>query len=240
MPTYTGTAFSHIGFSIVLIGLVMIAAAGSNATVRAALAVFVAVAAGWASLASSEFNRASAVYAREQGVKWTVIRDLAACRDRIPAPFFGHVTAPRLWSFTTGGMAWIHDGTQYQHYWDLFASTRYGLKSYFYMRPQASPKALNFLDYRLAQDGSLLGIVMGVAPDGIHFQDVFIVKDSSTIPPAKILAHGSTWMYQGPENTSFCNVGLQIVRFTGPDLNLSTAEVYDLPNTDQISSIMGK
>lgn len=233
LATYTGTAFSHIGFSLLPVVIVMIVAASSRPIVRAALGILVAVIAGWASLASSEFNQASEVYAHEQSAKWSVISQLAACRDHIPAEFFDRITAPRLWNFSTGSMAWGGHGAQFQHYWDQLASTRYRLDAYFYIRPQAAPKPLTFLDYRLAQDGKLAGIVIGAAPDGAHFHDVLIIKHSSSVMPAEILSQASSWLYQGPENTASCNDGLQIVRFTGPDLKIGTAQVYDLPNTSQ-------
>lgn len=230
LVTYTGTAFAHIGFSLLLVALVVIAAARSNPAVRLSLAVLIACVMGWASLASSGFNRTSQVYAREQGAKWTVIHNLAACKDHIPGQYLSRVVAPRLWNFSTGAMAWMQ-GDQNRLYWDVLASKRYKLQAHFYMRPQNASAPLTVLDYHLAQNGQLSGIVIGAAPDGAHFQDVFIIKDSSTIQPAEILTRNSTWMYQSPENTSSCSDGLQIVRFAGQDLNLGTVQVYDLPDT---------
>lgn len=130
-------------------------------------------------------------------------------------------------------MAWGGHGAQYQHYWDQLASTRYRLDAYFYITPQAAPKPLTLLDYRLAQDGRLAGIVIGAAPDGTHFRNVFTIKHSSSVMAAEILSQSSSWLYQGAENTAYCDDELQIVRFTGPNLKIGTAQVYDLPNTSQ-------
>ncbi|MGC2659911.1 MAG: hypothetical protein WA324_18290 [Bryobacteraceae bacterium] len=234
LVTYTGTAFSQIGFSLLCTGLVTLAVVRSNSAIRAALAVIVAIVAAWASLASFGFNRVSQVYVREQGAKWSVIHQLAACRNQIPATLLDRVTAPRLWNFSTAPMSWM-DGSQYQHYWDRLALKRYHLNSHFYLQPQAPPKPLTLLDYHLAEDGNLSGIVLGFAPDGIHFREVFIIKDSSIVPPAEIATRDSKWLYQGPENTTNCGDRLQIVRFTGSDLNLGTTQVYDLPSVDQLS-----
>jgi hypothetical protein len=226
--SYVGTAYSHIGFALVAVFLAAASFALPNRAFRIGFAVLFAVVLGWGSLASTDFNRVSSIYAREQAVKWEVLRDLSACSAFIPAHYLDNVVAPRLWNFSTGGLSW-GDANQDQRYWDLFAGVRLGLRTHLMKEAGAGAAPLTVLDYSLNRDGGLEGVTLARRADGKHFQEAFMIgRDSEEYAP------GISELGRGREYTTAlpaidCGKGISLTRFTGQDLNFRSARFHGLP-----------
>lgn len=225
---YVGTSYSHIGFALLVAslgGLVLHALPRRAAAIVAAGA---ALSIGWGSLSASIFNEGEALSARRQSSKWQVLEYLSACSNRMPQAYLATILAPRMWNYSTGTMSW-GDPEQTARYWDLLAQTRYGLTTHFSKEMSPTTAPVTFLDYRLDRNGNLDAVVLGRSQDGNQVQDALLIRQAYGDDLSVIDETSDTRNLRPPQNTALCGHGLELVRFTGTDLNLGTVNVVGLP-----------
>jgi hypothetical protein len=199
-----------------------------NRILTQSAAIALATVIGWGSIAASEFNSASRFYAHEQEAKWKAIDIAAACNSAIPSAYLKTVLAPRLWNYSTASMSW-GDATQAERYWDLYVLVHYGIRAHFTKTLDSKTQLFTALDYRIDGDGNMEGVVLARTADGQHFHEVLVIKRPQRETTAGILERNVVWEFESPQNTTTCRDGLQVVRFTGQDLNIGSAQLHGLP-----------
>lgn len=225
---YTATSYSQIGFALILVAIASACQHIPQRAMKQAAAMALAVVIGWGSLTASDFNRASVISGREQEAKWKAIRYVDACSNLIPSPYFRRVFAPRLWSYSTAALSW-GDPTQDVGYLDLFSLARLGLRVHFIRKLDAGFTPLTALDYHVDADGNLDSVVIARSADGRRFQEALVIKKAGAQIGAGVLDGNSTWLSESSANTGACEGELELVHFSGEDLNPSTAVAHGLP-----------
>lgn len=225
---YTATAYSQTGLALLAAALTGCAGLFRMKWFRLAPVFIVSLTVTWGWIAASEFNTISAVFAREQEAKWTAVQQLAACRGVVPPAYLDQVVAPRLWNFSTARLSWGQE-KQDRRYWDLYAQSHLHLKTHFVRTSERAASPVTALDYKLRPDGSLAGVILARSSDGKRFQEVFLMKTRRADIPAGVLDRKSIWQAQTTANTASCENGVEAVRLTGADLDVSSAQIDDLP-----------